>query len=262
MPGWTSFNGQFGVAAFLRLAERSMLAFAFWGRPWPDTVVWRRSHIALISTGGTIEKEYDELDGVLVNEVSNLDVMLAQLELRGVQITRMPLMNKDSLDMTAQDHTLIARTAELMSEQHDGVVVVHGTDRLALTGERIVELAPEPRVPIVLTGAMRPYQMRNTDATQNLIEAMLAVQLAAPGVYLAMHNRLLKFPGVLKDRRARGFVTRAEVEASRKSRNAMGSSTVAVSNEPPYGESHDHDPGDTPAVPERSARSDKPDPSA
>jgi L-asparaginase len=73
--------------------------------------VFVRKRIALISTGGTIEKTYDELQGVLSNKVSVLDVMLATLELRGVEIVRIPLMNKDSLEMTAQDHDLIARTA-------------------------------------------------------------------------------------------------------------------------------------------------------
>ena len=58
-------------------------------------------------------------------------------------------------------------------------------------------------MPIVLTGAMRPYVMRNTDALQNLTEALLAVQILPPGVYVAMHNRVLRFPGVRKDR-ARG----------------------------------------------------------
>jgi L-asparaginase len=155
--------------------------------------------IALISTGGTIEKTYDELSGVLANRVSVLDYMLGTLQLRGVEIVRVPLMNKDSLEMTAADHTLIARTAQSMAEVHEGVVIVHGTDRLARSGERIVEVVGRPRVPIVLTGAMRPYEMRNTDATQNLTEALLAVQLLEGGVYVVMHNQVLQFPGVVKD---------------------------------------------------------------
>ena len=162
--------------------------------------------IALISTGGTIEKTYDELSGVLANQVSVLDVMLGAMELNSVEIVRVPLMNKDSLDMDEADHALIARTAQAMGEAHEGVVIVHGTDRLTNTGDRIVELMPEPRVPIVLTGAMRPYAMRNTDAIQNLTEALLAVQLMSPGVYVAMHNQVLQFPGVAKDRQRGTFV--------------------------------------------------------
>ncbi len=165
--------------------------------------------IALISTGGTIEKTYDQHSGALSNRRSVLDVMLASLELRGVVIDRVPLLNKDSLDMGAGDHTLIARTAGDLAARCDGVVVVHGTDRLAVSGERMVELLGVPRVPIVLTGAMRPYELRTTDALQNLTEALLAVQLVEPGVWVAMHNRVLRFPGVVKDLAEGSFVRRS-----------------------------------------------------
>ena len=155
--------------------------------------------IALISTGGTIEKTYDELLGVLSNKLSVLDVMIAGLELRSLEIIRVPLMNKDSLDMTEADHRLIAETAEAMGRAHDGVVIVHGTDRLTVTGETIVADVPPPQVPIILTGAMRPYALRTTDAVQNLTEALLAVQFVEPGVYCVLHNKVLRFPGVRKD---------------------------------------------------------------
>lgn len=165
-----------------------------------------KRRIALISTGGTIEKTYDELSGVLANQISVLDVMLASLELRGVEVQRMQLMNKDSLDMTPDDHTLIAETAGQMARAADGVVVVHGTDRLSVSGERVVELVGMPGSPIVFTGAIRPYELRSTDALQNLTEALLAVQIVEPGVYLAMHNQVLRFPGVRKDRERGTFV--------------------------------------------------------
>ncbi len=71
--------------------------------------------IALVSTGGTIEKTYDELGGVLANNVSVLDLLLASLELHGVVADRIPLMNKDSTEMSEADHDLIADTAELIS---------------------------------------------------------------------------------------------------------------------------------------------------
>lgn len=163
-------------------------------------------HIALISTGGTIEKTYDELSGLLANKVSVLDIMLASLELRGVDVRRVQLMNKDSLEMSDADHTVIATTAESMARVSDGVVIVHGTDRLQYTGERVVELYGVPPRPIVLTGAMRPYELRSTDALQNLTEALLAVQILPPGVYVCMHSQVLKFPGVVKDRSRGTFV--------------------------------------------------------
>ena len=166
-----------------------------------------KKRIVLISTGGTIEKTYDEIEGVLENRLSVLDVMLSRLQLGGVEIERVALMNKDSLEMTPADHDLIARTALARAAESDGVVVVHGTDRLAESGERVCELGQDPPTPIVFTGAMRPYALRNTDAMQNLVEALLAVQLAEPGVYAAIHNRLLRFPGVIKDRTSGTFVS-------------------------------------------------------
>jgi len=85
-------------------------------------------------------------------------------------------------------------------ESHDGLIITHGTDRLPMTGELLVKrLGDHLQIPIILTGAIRPYELRNTDALQNLTEALLAVQLMPPGVYVAMHNTVLRFPGVVKD---------------------------------------------------------------
>lgn len=177
--------------------------------------------VALISTGGTIEKTFDELHGVLNNRLSVLDAILASLELEGVAITRVPLMNKDSLEMSDADHELIAQTAAREAAKHDGVVIVHGTDRLTKSGDRIHNLlfggsAPgahagggevrdAARKPIVLTGAMRPYELRRTDAVQNLTEALLAVQVVQPGVYVAIHNQVIAFPGVRKNYQRMSF---------------------------------------------------------
>ena len=172
----------------------------------------------MVSTGGTIEKTYDELDGVLENRMgaldgaptgrtSVLDVLLDSLSLPHVALDRVRLMDKDSLDMTEADHDLIAGTARELAADHDGVVVVHGTDRLAVTGERAAA-GPPPAAPIVLTGAMLPWVVRSTDATQNVTEALLASQLLAPGVYVAMHGAVHAFPGVVKDRRRGTFVGR------------------------------------------------------
>jgi L-asparaginase len=166
--------------------------------------------LTIISTGGTIEKTYQPQSGTLTNALSVLDHMIAQLRLPDVRIERLQLMNKDSLDMTGDDHRLIARTAHEQATKSDGVVVVHGTDRLAESGEA-TRAAGTPDTPIIFTGAMRPYELRDTDALQNLIEALLAVRLADPGVYVAMHNRVLRFPGVTKDHEIGTFVGGAAV---------------------------------------------------
>jgi L-asparaginase len=163
-------------------------------------------NIALISTGGTIEKTYNPLSGFLDNELSVLDVMLAQIILRGVKLNRVQLMNKDSVLMTAQDHLIIALTAEAMLNNNDGVVIVHGTDTLSISGEACHKKLKELSGPIVFTGAMKPYELRSTDAVQNVTEALLAVQILPPGVYLSMQNQVLSFPGVTKDKQRLCFV--------------------------------------------------------
>jgi L-asparaginase len=162
--------------------------------------------IALISTGGTIEKTYHEFEGIMSNRVSVLDIMISGLQLTGIELTRIPLMNIDSLEMTPADHEAISTAVAGAAKDHDGVVIVHGTDRLAVTGEQLIVDHPQISIPIVLTGAMRPYMLRTTDAMQNLTEALLAVQFLDPGVYVAMHNSVLAFPGVHKDQAQLRFV--------------------------------------------------------
>jgi L-asparaginase len=159
--------------------------------------------VALITTGGTIEKIYDETAGVLTNRRSIIDQMLHELRLEQTEVIPIHLMSKDSQDMTDDDRTRIVgavRAAlELTGAPGDGVVILHGTDTLALTGERIREQIPAPPLPIVLTGAMRPFEMKRSDALQNLTEAVFASGLLPPGVYTVVHGRALAFPGVRKD---------------------------------------------------------------
>ena len=85
-------------------------------------------------------------------------------------------------------------------------MVLHGTDTLALTGERLYERIGEPPVPIVLTGAMRPFEMKQSDALQNLTEAIFATGVLPPGIYCVAHGRVHRFPGVRKDTERGTFV--------------------------------------------------------
>jgi L-asparaginase len=174
--------------------------------------------IALITTGGTIEKTYDERSGELANRRSIVHRMLSELRFEETEVTVLELMSKDSLDMTETDRDRIVEAVRAASVENvenaenaesgaDGIVVLHGTDTLALTGERLYESLLEPRVPIVLTGAMRPFEMKQSDALQNLTEAIFATGVLAPGIYAAAHGRALAFPGVQKDL-ARGTFVR------------------------------------------------------
>lgn len=157
-------------------------------------------HIELITTGGTIEKTYDEATGELVNRSSLVERMLRRLKLMDTEIHHRALLHKDSLQLTDDDRRLITKAVNAAMELSDAVVILHGTDTLCVTGETLHRDLTNPRKPVILTGAMRPFEMSRSDALQNLTEALLATSLLEPGVYAVAHGRALKFPGVVKDR--------------------------------------------------------------
>lgn len=166
--------------------------------------------ITIITTGGTLEKVYDETSGTLVNRHSNVAHILQSLRLEETSIRIHELMNKDSLDMTEVDRALIIDTVRTQMKEPDvdAILLLHGTDTLDKTGERLTSEIKDPRVPVVLTGAMRPYELKQSDALQNLTESLFATGVLEPGVYAVFHGRALRFPGVVKDR-ARGTFTHA-----------------------------------------------------
>lgn len=166
--------------------------------------------LTLITTGGTIEKTYDETTGRLENRRSIVRQMLRRLRFEETAVSIIELMSKDSLEMSDEDRARICAAVRdaLQGEPPHGIVVLHGTDTLHMTGERLHADWPSPPCPIVLTGAMRPFEMKRSDALQNLTEAIFAAGLLGPGVYCVAHGRSLRFPGVVKDR-ATGTFTRA-----------------------------------------------------
>ncbi len=161
--------------------------------------------ISILTTGGTISKTYDEREGALRNVHSVLEHLLAELRLPDLFIRHVNVMHKDSLDLTDDDRRAILDAVRDALPSSDGVVVLHGTDTLSETGELLHRELEGLEVPVILTGAMRPYEFRDSDALQNVTEALLAARLVGPGVYTVIHNRVLPFPGVYKDRRALTF---------------------------------------------------------
>ena len=159
--------------------------------------------ITLISTGGTIEKTYDERTGVLQNRTSIVDRMLEALRLEDIAVNTIELFSKDSLDMTDEDRARILEIVRVMladnSPTRGGIVILHGTDTLCVTGEMLCANLEDPPAPVILTGAMRPYEMKRSDALQNLTEAIFAAGVLEPAVYVVAHGRALRFPGVVKD---------------------------------------------------------------
>jgi len=167
-------------------------------------------HLTLITTGGTIEKTYNELTGSLENRRSLVRLMLGRLRLEDTTVSIIELLSKDSLEMTDDDRRRIVEAAHTAGATAQtpavGIVILHGTDTLHKTGEALYQAYPSPRVPIVLTGAMRPFEMKRSDALQNLTEALFAAGTLPPAVYAIAHGRALKFPGVTKDRERGTFI--------------------------------------------------------
>jgi L-asparaginase len=171
--------------------------------------------VTLVTTGGTIEKTYDEDSGELSNRRTQVRRMLEELRLEDTEVAVLELMSKDSLHMTPEDRQRVLEAVRLAGaeggaedgDQCAGIVVLHGTDTLAETGELLRRELAAPRVPVVLTGAWRPFEMKRSDALQNLTEAIFATGVLPPGVYCVAHGRALPFPGVSKHR-PRGTFTR------------------------------------------------------
>ena len=173
-------------------------------------------NVTIVTTGGTISKTFNEADGSLRNDRPVIETILAGLRLPDLAVSYRHVLSKDSLELTDDDRRLIVETVRQELPKSDAVVIAHGTDTLSVTGEILHREIPDVRVPVILTGAMRPYEFRDSDAQQNVTEALLACRLAQPGFYVTMHNRLLRFPGVVKDRASLSFVkSTSEPRASR-----------------------------------------------
>lgn len=156
--------------------------------------------ILVMTTGGTIDKTYDERDGTLENRESAMRERLQTwLRLPYKNLEVLSLMSKDSLHMNDFDRALIAKAVELHMQKGHPIVIIHGTDTMSKTAEYICRKV-KVSVPVILTGAMKPMEVIGSDALQNVAEALMAAELVAPDVYISFHGRLFKAPGVQKNR--------------------------------------------------------------
>ena len=162
--------------------------------------------IYLITTGGTIEKAYSEQSGAVLNNASKIEPYLKRLRLPDLDVRVVPLMNKDSLEMTHADRDfLVAKMNELIPESHP-IVISHGTDTMVETGLYLLEAFPALQIPVILTGAMTPLGFEGSDGLQNLTESLLAARLLSPGVFVVMHGQVFPANGVRKDKSHATFV--------------------------------------------------------
>lgn len=155
--------------------------------------------IRIFTTGGTIDKLYFdarseyEIGAPLVGE------LLREAEVQ-LPFTVEALMRKDSLELTDADRALIRERVEQAPERC--ILITHGTDTMADTARA---LAGVPGKTVVLTGALHPARFRHSDAEFNLGMALAAVQVCAPGVWIAMNGRIFDGTRVRKNRDANRF---------------------------------------------------------
>lgn len=153
----------------------------------------------VITTGGTIEKAYSERDGSVANLDNKIDRYLRLLRLPEWDVNIVPLMNKDSLEMTEQDRVLILGMVRAILNDRVLIVITHGTDSMVETGKYLQRAIPDLELPIILTGAMTPLGFEGSDGLQNLTESLMALQFAKPGVYVVMHGTCYPVDQVKKD---------------------------------------------------------------
>jgi len=161
--------------------------------------------LAILVTGGTFDKRYDELTGRLAFAETQVPEMLRLGRCRlDVGVRR--LMMIDSLDMTAVDRAAIADACLRAPERR--IVVTHGTDTMVETAAALAAaLAADRDRTVVLTGAMVPYAFGSSDGLFNLGSALSFAQVLPGGVYIAMNGRCFAWNDVRKNRETGVFET-------------------------------------------------------
>jgi len=151
--------------------------------------------VRILVTGGTFDKEYDELAGKLYFKDTHLPEML-QLARSRVGAEIRTLMMVDSLEMTDEDRAIILEQCRKAPQRK--IIITHGTDTMEVTA-RVLGQAISDKT-IVLTGAMIPYKFGSSDGLFNLGGALAYVQSLPPGVYIAMNGRCFAWDNVSKNR--------------------------------------------------------------
>ena len=152
--------------------------------------------IRILVTGGTFDKEYDELTGRLFFKDTHVAEMLQRGRCR-VDAAIETVMMIDSLDLDDRGRAEIVRRCRAAAESC--IVITHGTDTMVDTA-RALAAADLTTKTIVLTGAMIPYAFGSSDGLFNLGSALSLVQVLPPGVYIAMNGRYFDWDRVRKNR--------------------------------------------------------------
>ena len=160
--------------------------------------------IHLIVTGGTFDKEYNEIKGTLFFKDTHVPEMLGLGRCR-VPVEIDTVMMIDSLDMTDADREKIV--AHCRQSPHRQIVITHGTDTMVKTAQLLGRHSKDKTV--VLTGAMVPYKFGSSDGLFNLGSALAFAECLPAGVYVAMNGRYFPCDRVVKNRETGEFVETA-----------------------------------------------------
>jgi L-asparaginase len=158
-------------------------------------------HVRVLVTGGTFDKEYNELTGQLFFRSTHLPEML-RLGRSRVPLDVEVVMMVDSLDMTAAQRAEIVERCRRSPER--AIVITHGTDTMVETARSLGEARLTDKT-IVITGAMVPYAFGSSDGLFNLGSAISFVQVLEPGVYVAMNGKCFAWDRVRKNRQSGAF---------------------------------------------------------
>ena len=158
--------------------------------------------VRVLVTGGTFDKEYDELSGRLYFRNTHVDEMLRRGRC-GLDVDVQTLMMVDSLEMTKAQRAVIVRACRECEEAQ--IVITHGTDTMVETAHAIADGVRDKTV--VLTGAMVPYAFGSSDGLFNLGSALSFVQVLPAGVYVAMNGQHFAWDRVRKNRDTGVFET-------------------------------------------------------
>lgn len=157
--------------------------------------------IAILTVGGTIDKDYfDALSEYQITE-SPIHELLHTFNVN-FEYNVIPVMKKDSLDMTNEDRDNLKSLINQLDQQQ--VLITHGTDTMAQTAKVLADIENKT---IILTGAMKPARFKDTDAIFNIGFALGALRVLTEGVYIAMNGEVFKPENVIKNRAEHRFET-------------------------------------------------------
>jgi L-asparaginase len=157
--------------------------------------------IRIFITGGTFDKEYNELNGELYFKDTHMQDLLDMGRCR-LNTEIRTLMMIDSLEMTTEDRELIAYQCQQCEETQ--IVITHGTDTMSETAKVLAQKDIKGKT-IVLFGAMIPIKFGSSDGLFNLGSALAFVQTLPPGVYVAMNGRYFNWDNVRKNKQTGRF---------------------------------------------------------